>query len=123
MGAIQNKTGKKFESQWADHLKGLGYWAYMFPNKQGQPCDIIAIKNNTPFFFECKTCNTDIFDCKRIEANQHTASRYIRSCGNSNYFIVIKFKSGINIYKFKEIENFRKIEYQEDKSEYEIYFK
>lgn len=122
MGQIQNKTGKKFETEWAEHLKELGYWAYMFPNKQGQPCDILAIKDNIPYFFECKTCNADTFDCKRIEANQHTASKYIRSCGNDNYFIVIRFLKGINIYKFIQIENETKIKYREEQNEYEIYF-
>lgn len=117
MGAIQNKTGKKFEHEWADFLKSLGYWVYMFPNKQGQPCDIIAIQNNIPFFFECKTSQTDTFDCKRLEANQKTASKYIRSCGNSNYLIVIKFKSGINYFLFNEIENLDKIEYREELSD------
>lgn len=122
MGAIQNKTGKKFELEWAEKLKNNGYWAYLFPNKQGQPCDIISAKDNRSYFWECKTCKSDTFDCKRLEANQRTASKYIRSCGNDNYFIVIRFKSGINVHKFQDIQDLEKIKYEEQ-NEYEIYFK
>lgn len=111
MGKIQNQIGRQFETEWAEFLKSQGYWAYVFPVKNGQPCDIIAVKNGLAYFYECKTSNTDTFNTSRLESNQREASEYIQNCGNDCYYVVIKFKSGIHHFHIDYVRRQQKLCY------------
>jgi len=113
MGKIQNRTGRTFENEWVEYLSKKGYWVYNLPTGLGQPCDVIAVKKNITNFYECKTSKTDKFDTKRLEANQITASNFIKSCGNDNYFVVIKFKSGICMFSIDDIKNKKEVIFNE----------
>jgi Holliday junction resolvase len=104
MGRKQQQVGSDFETEFTEYLRNKGYFVYRTPINRGQPCDLIACKNNIVSFFECKTSCKDSFPLSRLECNQHTASDYIASCGNTNYFIAIKFRSGITIFNINEIK-------------------
>lgn len=99
-----NKSlGTSFERELAHVLSKLGYWCKVFNTGTGQPCDVIAVKENCAYFLECKTAKGDIFPTARIEANQHEFYRFSASKGNTNCFIAVRFKSGIKIFHFSDI--------------------
>lgn len=87
------KIGNAFEQETAELLRANGFWCKILPTGQGQPCDIVAARNNVAYFFECKHVEGKYFDRSRIEANQSTASKYIASCGNTHYYLVIGTKA------------------------------
>lgn len=103
MGKIQNKTGRDFENEFAVILKTNGFWVKLLATGTGQPCDIVAVRNNCAYFFECKTTDTDVFSFKGLRPNQRTAYEYITSHGNNLYFVAIKFPQGINVVGMSEI--------------------
>lgn len=91
------RLGTAFEREFCEMLAARGFWVhFMSPSASGaQPCDIIACKDNTPYLFDCKTCEDEIFRISRIEENQKFAfMRFIKS-GNENCFIAVKHKTKI----------------------------
>lgn len=92
------KIGNDFEKEFAEILSKRGYWVTFLTPKQNigsQPCDLIAIKNNKSILIDCKTCKTHLFPINRIEENQMQASKKYFKCGNTEYYIVIKYKKDI----------------------------
>lgn len=105
------KLGSDFEKEFAKILSDKEFWAMNVPDdKQGQPFDIIAAKNNKIYAFECKTCSTKMFNINRIEVNQRYAMNKFAECGNEATYFVFKFKDKIYIQEASEIlsakENF-----------------
>lgn len=99
MGLKSNKRlGNDFEKEFANILSEMGYWVTMLTPKThigSQPADLIAIKNNKPILVDCKTCDSCLFPLSRIEENQIQASKKYFKCGNTGYYIVIKYKKDI----------------------------
>lgn len=110
------RLGTAFEREFCELLAARGFWVhFMSPSASGaQPCDIIACKNNTPYLFDCKTCEDEIFRISRIEENQKFAfMRFIKS-GNKNCFIAVKHKTKIYLIDWKTLEIDEKVRIQNE---------
>jgi len=96
---LNNKRlGNSFEKEMTEILSQKGYWVTMLTPKQhtgSQPADLIAIKNNKPILIDCKTCKTKYFQISRIEQNQWLAYQRYKKCGNTEYYLAIKYKDDI----------------------------
>ena len=87
------KSRRKLKKEFLDYLQGLGYWCHLFAyNKNGQPCDIVACKNNIAHLVDVKHCDEDRFDFKNIQSNQITCFEYNRMCGNTNTGFAVWFE-------------------------------
>lgn len=89
----QKKIGNDTEKLCLDLLQRNGYWCHLFAyNKNGQPCDIIAIKDNKPFLIDVKHCSEDRFEFKNIQPNQRSCYDYAISCGNNKCGFAVYFE-------------------------------
>ena len=110
--------GNLFEKKWANFLFNAGFWVYILPISTGQPCDILGIRNNIAYLYECKHCEKDIFNCNRIEPNQRTSAEFYRNLGNTNYYLVVQYKSGIKLYHFRDIETKKTLNFKDNLGEF-----
>lgn len=109
---MSNKsTGTAFEKEFAELLAGKGFWVHRFQdNQNGQPFDIIAVKNGRAYVFDCKHCEGRAFRLSRIEENQWMAMERWRECENgTGYFAVHFTASGTHILDFNEIILYKKL--------------
>lgn len=100
------KRGNSFEKEMAKILNDKGYWVLMVTPKQhigSQACDLIAIKDNKPMLIDCKTCKTHLFPVSRLEENQSQAYKKYVKCGNTEYYIAIKYSNDIYMIPIEEI--------------------
>ena len=87
------KIGNEFEVKFANELRKKGYWCHIFEyNSNGQPCDIVAIKDDTSYLIDIKHCNEERFDFSKIQPNQFTCFEYARLCGVNNTGFAIWFE-------------------------------
>lgn len=95
----QKKIGNKTEVKLCELLQQNGYWCHLLEyNKNGQPCDIVALRGNKSFLIDVKHCDTDRFSFNRIEPNQRTCFEYARKeCGVHSVGFAIYFE---NVNKF-----------------------
>lgn len=114
---INKQIGNEYEQLFLDLLKRNGYWCHLFAYKQnGQPCDVIASKNNETFLIDVKHCEEDRFSFDKIQPNQITCFEYAERCGNDNtgfaiwfskqhkwYFLRYKFLKELMKYDDKSI--------------------
>ena len=110
------RLGTAFEREFCELLAARGFWVhFMSPSASGaQPCDIIACRNNTPYLFDCKTCEDNTFRISRLEENQKFAfMRFIKS-GNENCFIAVKHKTKIYLIDWQTLEIDEKISLQNE---------
>lgn len=85
------KMGNDFEQEFCKRLSEAGYWVHNFANrKNGQPADVIAVKDQIALLFDCKVCKNGTFDTGRIEMNQHLAMRKWERCGNGTAWFALK---------------------------------
>lgn len=90
---MNKKIGNATEKKVIEMLAKNGYWCHLFGYKaEGQPCDIIALKNNKSVLIDVKHCISDRFDFVRIESNQRNCFTLATSRGNSNCGFVIYFE-------------------------------
>ena len=92
------KIGNNFEKELAQMLREKGFWVTLLAPKNhigSQPADLIAIKDNKATLIDCKVCNSYLFPLRRIEQNQWNASKRYFKCGNTDYFIAIKYENDI----------------------------
>ena len=55
-------NGNELERIFAEALSVKGRWVHRVQdNANGQPFDIISIRNNIAFVYDCKDCKNDIF--------------------------------------------------------------
>lgn len=88
MGSNQIKIGTEYEVELAKWLKNHKFWAYNMPRKtNGQPCDIVAIKNNTAILMDAKHVRKEeiSFPFSRIEPNQISSFAYAKGFANISY--------------------------------------
>lgn len=100
------KIGNDFEKELAKILSDNGFWVTLLTPKThigSQPADLIAVKNGKAILIDCKTCNNYLFPLSRIEQNQIEASRKFFSCGNTRYFIAIKYNEDIYLIPINKI--------------------
>lgn len=90
---MNNKvTGTKFERELAGILAERWFWVHLFQdNKNGQPCDVVAARNGHAYLFDCKDCQGDFFELRRIEENQYNAMCLFEMTGNSRGKFAIRF--------------------------------
>lgn len=93
-------SNKKLGSDFEKHLSRLlyedGFWVHNFANKtNGQPADIIAVKNHCSFLIDAKVCTNDIFDTTRVEENQKNSMFLWGLCGNGNGYFALETSDGI----------------------------
>lgn len=85
--ANQKKIGNTAEKIFCERLSEKGYWCHLLADKiNGQPFDVIAIKDNAPFCFDVKNCRQYRFPFERIEPNQRTSMEYVSQKGKC-YFV------------------------------------
>lgn len=90
---MNNKEiGTQFERELCDELAKRGFWTHFInPDNSGaQPFDIIAVKNGRAYAIDCKTCEANRFNIKRLEDNQVFAFGRWIECGNINPLIAVK---------------------------------
>ena len=96
---INKQIGNEYENKLLSLLQRRGYWCHLFAYKQnGQPCDVIASKNNETFLIDVKHCEEDRFDFKNIQPNQITCFEYNMMCGNTDNGFAIWFEKQQNWY-------------------------
>lgn len=93
---FNKKIGDKYESEFLELLKRNGWWCHLFAYKaEGQPCDVIALKNDTPILIDVKHCNAPRFYFGHIRPNQKSCfalayEKHNNNCGFAVYFDKIK---------------------------------
>lgn len=99
------KIGNGFEQEFAEILSRHGYWVHIIAQRsEGQPADIIAVKNGRAYLIDCKVCSTKRgFDLSRIEENQLFAMRLWSKCGNGSAWFAIKTDDGIFMVDFDQL--------------------
>lgn len=90
---VSNKTaGSRFEKEFAGILADHWFWVHLFQdNKNGQPCDVIAVNNGRAYLIDCKDCQSEIFPLSRIEENQINAMILFSMMGNVPGMFAIRF--------------------------------
>lgn len=90
------KLGNTFEEEFCEILYQYGFWAHNMAQKAaGQPADVIAVKDKTPYLIDCKVCTHNKFPLSRIEENQHFAMEYWKMCGNGEGWFALKVEDEI----------------------------
>ena len=91
MKVINKKLGNDFEKELSEILYDAGYWVHLLnQNKNGQPADIIAVKNRMAFLIDAKVCTCDVFALSRIEFNQSASMELWQECGNTSPYFALK---------------------------------
>ena len=103
---MNNKqAGNKFEREFCEQLASDGFWAhFMGGSKNGQPADIIAVRNEEAYLIDAKDCQNDIFRFSRIENNQDTAMRYWEMCGNNQGLFALNTSEGIYMLQYGKVQ-------------------
>ena len=91
---MSNKSsGAKFEREFGSYLSNCGFWVHILQdNRNGQPFDIIAVKNGNAYAIDCKVCEGRRFYLNRMEPNQISAMRLWGECGNTNAVFAVYFQ-------------------------------
>lgn len=85
------KLGSDFEQEVCRELAQEGYWVHNFANrKNGQPMDIIAVRENIACLIDAKVCTNGIFKTSRIEENQVLSMRRWFQTGNNLAMLWLK---------------------------------
>lgn len=87
--------GNDFEQVFAEALARNGFWATRLRQKAaGQPADVLAVKDGKAMLIDCKRCEHDYFDTRRIEPNQIEAMQLWEACGNGEGRFALGFPDG-----------------------------
>ena len=85
------KLGSDFEQEVCRELAQEGYWVHNLANrKNGQPMDIIAVRENIACLIDAKVCTNGIFKTSRIEENQVLSMRRWFQTGNNLAMLWLK---------------------------------
>lgn len=106
MKIINKKLGNNFEHELCEILADAGYWVHNFANrKNGQPADIIAVKNKKAYLIDAKVCSLEKFAFKRVEENQHLSMQMFIECGNTTPYFALKARNEIYMLSYKTIRD------------------
>ena len=101
---INKKLGNDFEQELCEILADAGYWTHNFANrKNGQPADIIAVKNGKAYLIDAKECTREIFSLKRMEYNQELSMGLWIECGNIEPYFALKCRNEIYMVSYVTI--------------------
>ena len=109
------KVGNDFEREFCRLLNNSGYWVHFIsPDITGaQPFDIIAVKDNVPFAFDCKTSVKRWFPISRLEVNQIMAFDKWIARGNGTPMIAVKYKEEIKIVPYWQLKTKGKVDLED----------
>lgn len=98
--------GNKFEKELSEILYDAGYWVHLLnQNKNGQPADIIAVKNKKAYLIDAKVCSLEKFAFKRVEENQRLSMQMFIECGNTTPYFALKARNEIYMLSYKTIRD------------------
>ena len=98
------KLGNDFEHDLCEILADRGFWAHNFANrKNGQPADIIAVKNGKAYLIDAKECTREIFPLKRMEYNQELSMGLWIECGNNEPYFALKARNEIYMVAYTTV--------------------
>ena len=99
---MNNKqAGNNFERKFCEQLARDKFWAhFMGGSKNGQPADIIAVRNEHAYLIDAKDCQNDRFVLSRIENNQDMAMRYWEMCGNNQGIFALNTSKGVYMLRY-----------------------
>ena len=103
---MNNKqAGNEFEREFCEMLSKDGFWShFMGGNRNGQPADIIAVRNGFGYLIDAKDCKNDRFVLSRIEDNQHMAMRKWELCGNNQGLFALNTSKGIYMLTYGMVQ-------------------
>lgn len=103
---MNNKqAGNNFEREFCEQLAKDGFWAhFMGGSKNGQPADIIAVRNERSYLIDAKDCENDRFVFSRIEDNQDMAMRMWELCGNNQGLFALRTSEGVYMLRYGGIQ-------------------
>ena len=102
---INKKLGNDFEQELCEILADAGYWVHNFANrKNGQPADIIAVKNGKAYLIDAKVCSYEVFPFSRIEENQQLAMDMWIECGNIDPYFALKARNEVYMVGYRTIK-------------------
>lgn len=94
--ATNKKLGNTFEAELCEILFNHGFWSHnLTQNAAGQPADVIAVRNKTPYLIDCKVCSNGTFSLSRMEENQNLSMELWKSCGNGEGWFALKVEEEI----------------------------
>lgn len=101
------KIGNKCEQNTLSVLKSKGWWCHLFASQSGQPCDIIALKNDKYFLIDVKHCENLSFRKERIEPNQFTSFEYARRKGivNTGFICFFELTQEYKFLSYEKVKN------------------
>ena len=103
---INKKLGNKLEKELSEILYNAGYWVHLLnQNKNGQPADIIAVKNKKAYLIDAKVCSLEKFAFKRVEENQRLSMQMFIDCGNTTPYFALKARNEIYMLSYKTIRD------------------
>ena len=95
MNVNNRKLGNRFEKDLAKQLANLGFWVHLLKqNVDGQPADIIAVKDNRAVLIDAKVCSGGKFRTDRIESNQEASMQVWRRNGNQEWWFACLMPDG-----------------------------
>lgn len=103
------KLGNDFETELCELLSEQGFWAHNFAqNKDGQPADVIAVKNKKAYLIDCKVCSTRKgFDLTRIEENQDLSMELWSDCGNGQGWFALKVNEDVFMLPYFTVKAYK----------------
>lgn len=103
---MNNKqAGNRFEREFCKRLAKDGFWAhFMGGSKNGQPADIIAVRNEQAYLIDAKDCKNDVFEFRRIEDNQDMAMRKWETCGNNQGLFALNTSMGVYMLPYGRVQ-------------------
>lgn len=105
MKVMNKKLGNDFEKELSEILYDAGYWVHLLnQNKNGQPADIIAVKNGKAYLIDAKVCSYEVFPFKRIEDNQHLSMDMWIECGNVTPYFALKARNEVYMVGYRTIK-------------------
>ena len=103
---INKKLGNDFEHELSEILYDAGYWVHLLnQNKNGQPADIIAVKNGGAYLIDAKVCSYEVFPFRRIEDNQQLAMDMWIDCGNIEPYFALKCRNEVYMVGYTTIKD------------------
>ena len=106
MKVINKKLGNDFEKELSEILYDAEYWVHLLnQNKNGQPADIIAVKDTTAYLIDAKVCSYEVFPFRRIEDNQQLAMDMWIECGNIEPYFALKCRNDIYMVSYVTIKD------------------
>ncbi len=94
MRTEDNRTlGGSVERMALAELSKRGWWCHlMAQGAQGQPCDIVALKDGKGMLLDAKRCQGTRFPLSRVEPNQRACFLLAESRGNRELGLIVWFE-------------------------------